>query len=52
MEAEYHGAMNVGTEVGWIQQLIDKLGFLIKAVTVIKCNNHSAIQVTNNHICT
>jgi hypothetical protein len=45
MEAEYHGAVNVGTKALWILQLLGEIRFPIKASTVNHCDNQSAIQV-------
>lgn len=38
------------TEVIWIRQLLGGLGFLVKALDAIYCENKSAIQVVDNLI--
>lgn len=50
MEVEYHGTVNVGTEVIWIWKILGKFGFPIATLIVIYYDNHSAIQVAYNPV--
>ena len=48
MEVEDRGAVNANTKVVQIRQLFRELGFLIESLTILHCDNQSAIQVANN----
>lgn len=49
-KAEYHGDVNVGTEVFWIYNSWVILGFVVEASAIIHCDNQSAIQVIDNRV--
>lgn len=47
IEAKYHGVIHVGTKAMWILHP-GELGFPIKTLVVLYCDNESAIQVVDN----
>ena len=45
-EAEYRGAMNVATQVVWLQGLLSKFGIQYPLPTIIFCDNQGSIQIS------
>jgi hypothetical protein len=50
IETEYHGAVHAGIEAVWIQHFMGELGFLVKTLIVVCCDNQSVIQVAKNPV--
>ena len=44
VEAEYRGAMNVATQVVWLQGLLSEFGIQYPLPTGIFCDNQGSIQ--------
>ena len=43
LKVDYHGAINVGAKAIWIRKLLGELGFLVKSLIVLHCENRNAI---------
>lgn len=50
VEEKYSRSINARTEQVWICNLMRELGFPRLELTLVYCDNQSAIQVAHNHV--
>ena len=49
-KAQYRGAVNAATQCVWLQGILGELGFAFDSLTIIWCDNKSAINISTDPV--